>query len=84
MADQKRQLAIRKVVEQAFVPERCAFGSRRLVAAVLSGTRITKSHGEKRDSFFIVEDRAIQLDPIAQAVAARVVPSNSTCSPVLD
>src|SRR6185437_14424722 len=76
LADQERQLAVGKVIEQAFVPKRCALGSRRLVASVLSGAWITKSHGKNRYSFFIVEDRAIQPDPIAQAIATRIVPSN--------
>src|SRR6185437_4701990 len=76
LADQERQLAVGKVIEQAFVPNRCALGSRRFVASILPGAWIAKSHGTNRDSFFIVEDRAIQPDPIAQPVAARIVPSN--------
>jgi hypothetical protein len=62
------------VPKQAFVPKRCALGTRRLIAPAFSGAGITKSHGKDRNSRCIVEDRAVQLQPVTQAIAACIIP----------
>jgi hypothetical protein len=61
---QERQLQIGKVREQAFVPKRRTLGARWFIASVLSSPWITKPHGKDRNFRFIVEEGAIQFDPI--------------------
>jgi hypothetical protein len=78
LTDQERQLEIGKVLEQAFVPERRTFRPRRLIPAVFSRSRITKSDGDNRHLRGIVEERAVQLQPLAQAIAACVIPRYPT------
>jgi hypothetical protein len=74
LTDQERQLQVGKVLDQAFVPKRCTFGARRLIASAFSGPGITKSHGQDCNSCRIVEDRAVQLQPVTQAIAACIIP----------
>jgi len=74
LTDQECQLQVGKMLEQAFVPMRRAPGTRRIIASVFSDARITKSHGEDRNSRRIEEGRAIQIQPVTQAVAACIIP----------
>jgi len=78
LTDQERQLEVGKVLQQAFVPERRTFRPRRLIPAAFSRSWITKSDGDNRHLRCIVEDRAVQLQPLAQAVAACVIPRYPT------
>jgi len=74
LTDQERQLEVRKVLEQALVPMRRALGTRWLICSVVSDAWITKSHGKDCNSRFIVEDRAVQLQPVPETIAARITP----------
>jgi hypothetical protein len=74
LADQERQPQIWKVLKQAFVPKRCALGSRRLVAAIFAGAGIAEPDREDGNSCFIVEDRVLKLQPLAQAITAGIIP----------
>ena len=74
LADQERQLQIWKVLKQAFVPKRCALGARRLVAAIFAGAGIAEPHGKDGNFCFIVESRALKLQPLAQAITAGIIP----------
>src|SRR5512146_2338073 len=67
LADQERQLQIWQVLQQAFVPKRCALGARRLVAAIVAGAGIAEPHGEDGDFCFIVETRGLEPQPLAQS-----------------
>jgi hypothetical protein len=78
LTDQERQLQVGKVLDQAFVPKRCTFGARRLIATAFSGPGITKTHGQDCNSRCIVEDRAVQLQPVTQAIAACIIPRYAT------
>jgi hypothetical protein len=78
LTDQKRQFSVRKMLEQAFVPRRRAFSTWRIVSAILSSSWITKSHGKNRNFRVIEESRTIQPQPITQAIAACVVPRDTT------
>lgn len=78
LTDQKRQLQVRKMLEQAFVPARRTLGTRWVITAILASPGITKSHGKNRDLSFIVEGRTIQLQPVAQAIAACIIPRYPT------
>src|SRR5665213_1994843 len=60
------------------MPKRCTFRTRRVVAPIFSSAWITKSDGKDRNSGSIVEGRAIQLQPVAQAVAACIIPRDPT------
>lgn len=75
---QKRQLDIGKIPEQTLVPKRCTFRARRLIASTLSGTGVTKAHWEERNLRGVIEGRAIQLQPVPQAIAARIIPRYPT------
>jgi hypothetical protein len=59
LTDQKRQLQAREMLQQAFVPARRAFRTGRIITSVLSGARVTKSHGKDRNPRFIEEGRAV-------------------------
>jgi len=72
--DQKRQLQVRKMLEQALVPARRALRTGRIVTAVPSGAGIAKSHRKNSNPRFIEEGQAIQPQPITQAVAACIIP----------
>jgi hypothetical protein len=74
LADQERQLQIWKVLKQAFVPKRCALGAGWLVAAIFAGAGIAEPHGKDGNFCFIVEDRALKLQPLAQAITAGIIP----------
>lgn len=74
LADQERQLQIWKVRKQAFVPKRCALGARWLVAAIFAGAGIAEPHGKDSNFCFIVETRALKLQPVAQAITAGIIP----------
>ena len=74
LADQERQLQIWEVLKQAFVPKRCALGARRLVAAIFAGAGIAEPHGKDGNFCFIVESRALKLQPLAQTITAPITP----------
>jgi hypothetical protein len=74
LTSQEYQLQAGKMLEQAFVPARRALRTGRIVTSVLSGARIAKSHRKDRNLRFIEEGRAIQPQPVTQAIAACVVP----------
>jgi hypothetical protein len=74
LTDQKCELQVQKMLEQAFVPARRTLGTRWIITATLSSPGITKSHGKNRDLSFIEEGRTIQPQPVTQAVAACVIP----------
>ena len=78
LTSQERQLQVREMLEQAFVPKRRAFRTGRIITSVLPGARITKSDRKNRHPRRIVEDRALQLEPLAQAIAACVIPRHPT------
>ena len=50
----------------------------RLVASRPFRTRIAEAYRWNCDSYFILESRSIQLEPIAQTIAACIVPRD-TC-----
>ena len=62
------------MLEQAFVPARRALRTGWIVTAILSGAGVTKSHGKDCNHRFIEEGRSIQLQPVTQAIAARIIP----------
>src|SRR6478672_5856764 len=64
--------------QHAFVPERSAFGTRRLIPARRPCAGVTKTEGDERDLCFVVEGRTIQIHPISQMIAARVVPGDTS------
>lgn len=66
------------MLKQAFMPMRRTLGTRWVVASILSGAWITKSDREDRNSRRIVEGRAIEFQPIAQAIAACIIPRYPT------
>jgi hypothetical protein len=74
LTDQECELQVRNMLEQAFVPARRTLGTRRIITAILSSPGITKSHGKNRDLSFIEEGRTIQLQPVTEAIAARIIP----------
>lgn len=78
LTDQERQLQIGKMLKQALVPTRCTLGTRRVVASILPSARITKPDREDRHSRIIVERHAIQIQPVAQAIAACIIPRYPT------
>ena len=53
------------------------FRTRRLITAVRRRAGVTKTHGQDRDFSLVVEDRAVQIRPIPQEVAACVVPRDT-------
>src|SRR5581483_4077880 len=65
------------MLQQALVPKRCTFWSRRIVTSVLSSPRITKSHRKDRDLRFIEENQTIHPQPVTQAIAACIIPRYS-------
>src|SRR5665213_967187 len=77
LTDQKRQLQVRKMLEQAFVPARRALRTGWIVTSVLSGARITKSHGKDRNLCVIEEGRTIHPQPVTQTIAACIIPRYS-------
>jgi hypothetical protein len=77
LTNQKRQPQVRKMLEQAFVPARRALWTGRIVTATLSRARLTKPHGKDRNLRFIEEGRAIQPQPVTQAIAAYIIPRYS-------
>jgi hypothetical protein len=78
LTDQQRQLKIRKLVKYAPVPEGSAFWTRRLITAVPGCAGVTKPNGKDGDLSLIVEDRAVQIRPIPQPIAACVVPRDAS------
>jgi hypothetical protein len=76
LTDQQRRLEMRKVFEQTFMPKWCALGARRQIAAIFAGTGITKSHGKDCHLSFVVKDRPIQLQPVAEPITACVAPGD--------
>ena len=77
LTDQKRQITVRKMLEQALVPLRRAFRTWWIVTAILPSPWITKSYRKNRNFCVIEEDRTIQPQPITQAIAACVVPRDA-------
>ena len=49
LTDQKCELQVRKMLEQAFVPARRTLGTRWIITAILSSPGITKSHRKNRN-----------------------------------
>ncbi len=70
-------LRIRQVIKYAPVPEGSAFRTRRLITAVRRRAGVTKTNGQDRDFSLVVENRAVQIRPIPEAVAACVVPRDT-------
>ena len=60
------------------MPKRGTLGARRLIAPAFSGPGITKSHGKDRISGCIIEDSAVQLHPVTQAITAGIIPRYAT------
>ena len=69
LTDQERSFEIGQMLEQSFVPKRSALRARRQIASVVSGAGITKADRQDCHSCFVVENRAVELQPIAQAIA---------------
>lgn len=59
-------------IEQLYAPCRCTLRSGWEISR-LPGTGETESHGKYRDLFWVIEHSACHTEPLAQAVAARVV-----------
>jgi len=78
LAYQKRQSDVGKVPEQTLVPKRCTFQTRRLIASTLSDTGVTKAHWKERNFRCVIKGQAIQLQPVSQTIAARIVPRYPT------
>jgi len=64
------------LIKYTLVPERGAFWTRRLITTIRSGAGVTKAYREDRNSCFIVKNRTVQIHPIPQPIATRVVPGN--------
>jgi hypothetical protein len=64
------------MIDYTLVPERSAFRTRRLIAAVRRSAGVAKAYREDRNSGFVVKSRTVQIHPIPQAVATCVVPGN--------
>jgi len=78
LTDQERQLQVGKMLKQAFMPMRRTLGTRRVVASIFSSAWITETDREDRNSRGIIEGCAIQPQPVAQAVATRIIPRYPT------
>ena len=74
LAHQQRAADLRKMFEQPGMPERRTLAARRPVAARFRGARIAETHGHDRHPVGIVEDLPLDLQPLAQAIAAGIVP----------
>jgi len=60
------------------VTKRCTFGARRLIASTFSGAGITTYDGQDCNSRCVVEDRAVQFQPVTQSIAACIIPRYAT------
>jgi hypothetical protein len=60
LTDQERQPQVWKMLSQAFVPEGRTLWTRRIITAIRSGARITKSHRKDSNLRFIAKSGAIQ------------------------
>lgn len=78
LAYQKCQPDVRQMPEQTLVPKRRTFRARRLITSIDAGTGVTKSHWKERNPRCIIEDQAIQLQPVPQTIAARITPGYPT------
>src|SRR5665213_3153208 len=74
LTDQKRQLQVGKMFEQAFVPTRRTLRTRRIVPSIYSGAGITKTHRDNCNFRVIKENCAVQIQPVTQAVATCIIP----------
>jgi hypothetical protein len=74
VADQQRGLDSGKMSEQTRMPEGRAFSAGRLVAAARFAAGITKTHRQDRHAAFVVESRLVEPHPVAQTIAADIVP----------
>ena len=63
---------IRQLAQELFSPSICALGPRREVAA-LTFPGITKTHWNDGELFFIVEDVAVDAEPISESITAWIV-----------
>ena len=72
LAEQDRHPDIRHASEQLRSPDRRAFGPGRQITA-LPRAGIAKAHRDQGDPIRIIEGHAIDTEPIAQAVAARII-----------
>src|SRR5579864_1994552 len=76
MADQQRRLDARQFGEQVIEPKLRAFAPWRQVARIALA-RIAVAHRDDRHQRFVVERAAIDIHPLPQSFAARVVPRNA-------
>mgnify|MGYP001265081563 CR=1 FL=1 len=77
-SDDERKTDTGHVVEQALMPERGTFRMGRKIATTWIDSGITESHGHDGNAVFVVEGVGLDLHPVAQSVAASIVPRFAT------
>ena len=77
LAYDKGQLNVVKLAQQRYSPCGSAFGAWRQIPS-LPCPRVTKSHRNNGDYFWIVEGVRANPHPLPQVIAARVIERNST------
>lgn len=77
MTDQQCVLDSRKMRQQEPMPELGAFLTRWVVTTGWYAARIAKAYREDGDALIVVEGRSVDGHPVAQALAARVVPGHA-------
>ena len=75
--DRKHELELRQPIEQGWMPELGALGSRRKVSAMRVLPRKAEAHGDDGDAGFVVELLRAHPHPVAQAVAGGVGEGNA-------
>lgn len=76
LSDQQCQFDLRHPREQLVEPQLRAFGTRRIIAA-RTPAGITESDRNNREAGFVVEHGIVDPEPLAQALAACVVPRDA-------
>src|SRR3546814_1543033 len=76
-SDLEGQAEIRQERQQSRMPERRAFRPGRPVAARGLHARVAEAHGHDRDQILVVEGLTIEAEPVAQPIAAAVVPRDA-------
>ena len=76
LADEQREFYQRPLGKQGVEPKLRAFAPWRHVAAP-SAPWVAVAHGQYRHALFVVEDLGIKPHPVAQTLAAPIVPRNA-------
>lgn len=75
-ADDERQLELRESIQELLPPSFGTLRSRRQVSRT-PRAGIAESHGQDRETLWIVERLAIDAEPIAKPIATRIVEGNA-------